>query len=314
MPPPLHLLTHPHATYLTRTLHHHLTALHIAVTLVDRVDPVHTIPASEPNAPQPPLYLIPFVQRVPEPLPARYIVYQLEQMPFSVLGKNPSYAKRLANAVVCWDYTRANAPYYRALPACKPPLWLPVPLPTYGAVFDHHPPDDDRPRVDVLFYGTLNSRRARILQALYNVLGAHGLSLSVVRNTFGDELYTCIRRARVVLHLNYYVEAFLATYRLHEALAHRRLVVAESAGYDKDDDNGAQYTGSDAALPSSGVLFVSPVKADLSNLWVGLALPLLRLLHDTDDQRTRLQNGARFVRAYAQGIRHRLGVLLRGFT
>lgn len=314
MPPPLHLLTHPHATYLTRTLHHHLTALHISVTLVDRVDPAHTKPATDKTSATPPLYLIAFVQHVREPLPARYIVYQLEQMPFSPLGTNPNYAKRLANAVVCWDYTRANAPYYRALPACQTPLWLPVPLPAYGAVFDHQPPDDEHARVDVLFYGTLNDRRARILQALYNVLRANGLSLCVVRNTFGDGLYTCIRRARAVLHLNYYVEAFLATYRLHEALAHRRLVVAESAGYDKDDDNGAQYTGNDVALPSSGVLFVSPVKDDLSNLWTGIALPLLRLLHNTDDQRTRLQNGERFVRAYAKGIRHRLGVLLREFT
>lgn len=88
------------------------------------------------------------------------------------------------------------------------------------------------PTVDVLFYGTLNERRQRIIDALR----AAGLVVEIVAGSFGEELAPALKRARLVLHVHFYETGLFPVTRILQPVAQGVPVVCEQSVFSKLSD------------------------------------------------------------------------------
>jgi hypothetical protein len=147
------------------------------------------------------------------------ILYNTEQIhPES--GWRPHFVAVLGRCVV-WDYSRRNLERIRQLTG-NDRLWhAPVGyVPQLTRIVD-----DDRQDIDVLFYGTLNERRRRVLAALE----AAGLSVHCAFGLYGAARDRLIARAKVVLNVHYYAAGVFEIVRVAYLLANRKAVVTECA-------------------------------------------------------------------------------------
>lgn len=127
--------------------------------------------------------------------PKRCAILNLEQLGSGSSLAGPDYVQWLAGWTVV-DYhsrnieflRRANGPAQRV---CELPIVPSPALVTTGA---------ESRSVDVLFYGTLNERRAQVLRELESL----GLSVETVAGAYGSELAPAVRRARMVVHIHFY--------------------------------------------------------------------------------------------------------------
>jgi hypothetical protein len=77
--------------------------------------------------------------------------------------------------------------------------------------------------IDVLFYGSVNERRARVIVELRN----RGLNAQAVFGVYGAPRDSLIARAKVVLNLHYYDTSIFEIVRVSYLLANRKAVVSE---------------------------------------------------------------------------------------
>ena len=77
---------------------------------------------------------------------------------------------------------------------------------------------------DVLFHGSMCSRRSRILDDLQN---KHEIRMKIAGANFGKGLDELIQKTRIVLNLHYYDNSLLETARINEALKWGKIVVSE---------------------------------------------------------------------------------------
>lgn len=127
----------------------------------------------------------------------------------------------LSKRYVIWDYSPANIAHWtrnHIAARCVPigyvrELTRIMPVP--------------RPDIDVLFYGSVNSRRAKVLSELQQILGRDRV---VVAGGFGKERDAMIARARLVLNLHYYDSPKLFEWvRVSYLLANMKAVVSEES-------------------------------------------------------------------------------------
>ena len=85
--------------------------------------------------------------------------------------------------------------------------------------------------VDVLFYGSMNDRRARVL----GQLAAVGLTCQTLFGVYGRELDSWIARAKLVLNVHFYEAKYLQTMRLTYLLSNGRCVVSEDSAHPDED-------------------------------------------------------------------------------
>lgn len=101
--------------------------------------------------------------------------------------------------------------------------------------------------VDVLFYGSLNPRRKRILVALENA----GVKVLHRFGVYGAERDEAIGRARIVLNLHFYETAIFEVVRVSYLLANAAPVVTEG---DADDEDIAPFRDGLAIAPYDGLV------------------------------------------------------------
>lgn len=89
---------------------------------------------------------------------------------------------------------------------------------------------NDEKDIDVLFYGSLNERRAKVLHALT----AKGLKVVHLFGVYGAERDATIARAKVVLNAHYYESAIFEIVRVAYLLSNRIAVVSEGDEADPD--------------------------------------------------------------------------------
>jgi SAM-dependent methyltransferase len=150
------------------------------------------------------------------PLARSSVIFNVENIDSKFM--TDEYRRTLRNFHV-WDYSVDNAAKLSAA------LERPV---QYAKLFyvDQlsrilHSSEKD---IDVLFYGSFNSRREAILDGLK----ARGLRVEAVYNVFGIELDSLIARAKVVINIHFYVNGHLEIIRIFDLLANRCAVVSES--------------------------------------------------------------------------------------
>lgn len=150
-------------------------------------------------------------------LPADAVVYNLEQLNEDLFRRLPHYRPALQRHAV-WDYDAANAARYAAfdlpVPAVVPlgcvPEWTRIaPAPVQD--------------IDVLFYGSMNQRRAAVLEDLR----AAGLKVEPHFGVYGPARDALIARAKLVVNIHFYDAQIFEIARIGYLLANRVPVVAE---------------------------------------------------------------------------------------
>lgn len=156
------------------------------------------------------------LQKYPAPVPDDAVFYNLEQIsPESVWFR--AGLLDVLRTRPCWDYSHGNA---AALAAAGARVAAVVPLGYAPALTRIAPADED---IDVLFYGSLNERRAVVLRELTR----RGLRVKHLFGVYGAERDAWIARARIVLNMHYFDAKVFEAVRVTYLLANRRFVVSE---------------------------------------------------------------------------------------
>ncbi|MBI2318446.1 MAG: hypothetical protein HYU75_15985, partial [Betaproteobacteria bacterium] len=160
------------------------------------------------------------------PLAPDAILYNLEQVEPGAAWFGPDLIGVLRRHAV-WDYNERNAGKLEALGV---PVAHVVPIGYAGelARIERAP----QPDIDVLFFGSVNSRRRAVLEQMH----AAGMRVEAVFGLYGRERDQLIGRAKLVLNLHYYDAKVLEMVRISYLLANRCAVLSERSMDPQEDD------------------------------------------------------------------------------
>ena len=151
-------------------------------------------------------------------VPPGSIIYNLEQLGGAQLP--PAYYE-LARQHQIWDYDQRNIAKWKNLGCACPPVHVPI---GYVPELTRISPASTQD-IDVLFYGSLNERRNRILNALKDL----GINVQVIFGVYGRERDQLIGRSKVVLNVHFYEAKVFEVVRVSYLLANSKAVVTESS-------------------------------------------------------------------------------------
>jgi hypothetical protein len=150
------------------------------------------------------------------PLPEDSILYNLEQVEEGSAWLQDDYLDLLRRYRV-WDYSSHNIAELKRLGIDGVRLCEIGYVPELSRI-PHHTED-----VDILFYGSLNQRRRRVLKQL----AAKGAKVKYLSGTYGLLRDTWIARSKIILNIHYYEAKVLEIVRLSYLLGNGRFVVSE---------------------------------------------------------------------------------------
>jgi hypothetical protein len=179
-------------------------------------------------------HLLPSLPEYPDHLPGDLILFNLEQVTRHSPWITPEYVELLKRHRA-WDYSEQNLSAWREM-GLGHIRWCGI---GYEPELQRIPTESSRD-IDVLFYGSLNHRRARILAALQEAK----LGVRVLSGVYGSDRDRVIARAKIVLNMHYHESQIFEMVRVSYLLANRRFVVSEA---------GADPTGSKLFI--EGVVF-----------------------------------------------------------
>ncbi len=152
--------------------------------------------------------------------PPDAILYNTEQVS-SESSWLPSPMLDLYRQYKVWDYDPMNTAALRKLgvdAVTVPPGYTPA----LTRVVRKSEPD-----IDVLFFGSVNTRRAKILNKLINL----GVNVVQAFKLYGVERDFVVARAKIVLNVHFYESKIFEAARVSYLLANRTFVVSEESEY-----------------------------------------------------------------------------------
>lgn len=160
-------------------------------------------------------------------LPRNYIVYQFEQTNIFIKDNNSKQSKNfkdryiniLKNATHIWDYSKSNVKYLKNMLKINNITWVPI---FYSQNLEVIKNMKEKP-IDILFYGSMNPRRAHILNELnkkYNVEIR-------VNDLWDKERDDLISKSKIVINIHYYENAIVELHRISYLLCNKVLVISE---------------------------------------------------------------------------------------
>lgn len=161
-------------------------------------------------------HLLPAAQM--ELVPAGTVIYNLEQVDPGSPVWTPAYCN-LLNRLEVWDYSQRNIERLVALGVAVRIQHVPIGYVPELTRIAFEPEED----IDVLFYGSLNERRTRVIRALEGL----GLEVKAVFGVYGESRDALIARAKVVLNVHYYDSSIFEIVRVSYLLANSKAVVSE---------------------------------------------------------------------------------------
>ena len=173
-------------------------------------------------------------------LPATAILYNSEQIHRDSPWLRGAYAEGLRTREV-WDYSAQNVRRLQELGARNVRH---VPLGYVPELARIAPARED---IDVLFYGSVNPRRKKILDELY----ARGLKVVALFGVYGEERDRAISRAKLVLCLHFYEAKVFEIVRVAYLLSNEKAVVAE---WDVEQWEHADLREALCAVPYEGLV------------------------------------------------------------
>lgn len=178
------------------------------------------------------------------PPAGKYALYQLEQLNDKGIGNvqppisfNALFCRLILQSLVTFDYTHVNLKHYPE--SCRDKLRVLTPpiLPMSRTKPSNPTPKD----IDVLFYGTANSRRNIILGLLKEQLRSHGYNITVVSALFGADLLDHIARSKIVLNVHYYANSIFESDRVHTALRFHDVRIVSERATEQDETTDHLY-------------------------------------------------------------------------
>jgi len=175
-------------------------------------------------------------------LPESVILSNFEQLSAESAWMKKDYLEALASHR-CWDYSQRNIEALKALKPAANPRHVPV---GYADCLRRIEPAADQD-IDVLFYGSVNERRRRILDALTE----SGLHVVELFGAYGAERDQAIARAKVVLNMHYYDSRILEAVRVSYLMSNAKAVVSECA---EDTEVYPHYRDGLALVPTGDLV------------------------------------------------------------
>jgi hypothetical protein len=171
------------------------------------------------------------------------IIYNAEQVPIDAESMSDgwrAYVERMRRHVV-WDYSEVNIARLRRLDVnrvrlCRVGYCRSKPLTSVEMAREFlteediarlSPPSED---IDVLFFGSMNERRAMLVFDL----AQRGLRVETLFGVYGEERDAWIRRSKIVLNVHFYANPIFEIFRVSHALGMKKCVVSENGGYDSE--------------------------------------------------------------------------------
>lgn len=146
------------------------------------------------------------------------IIYNTEQVDPSVSWMSYGYLSMLGGPrVQVWDYSARNVAALASLGIFA----RHVPIGYHRALT--RIPARVQEDIDVLFYGSMNERRTKVVTQI----GEAGLAMDAVFGVYGHERDMLVARSKVVLSMHYYETNIFEEVRVAYLLANRRFVLAE---------------------------------------------------------------------------------------
>jgi hypothetical protein len=148
------------------------------------------------------------------------IVFQLEQSTSDRWIDN-NYLQLLENSSAVIDYSLENIRFLKTKGISYPLVYH---LPLFPITLEDQ--EQKTRDIDVLFYGdSFSCERRRLLLGLLE----KQFNVVIENNLFGVDLWSKLKRTKVVINLHYYENALLETPRLMESLSHGAMVISELA-------------------------------------------------------------------------------------
>jgi hypothetical protein len=172
-------------------------------------------------------------------IPRDWILYNSEQIGGKGgFGVKESYLALLKRHPV-WDYSVNNIEALSKLgiEAKHCPVGYESCLSKWN-ILNHKKSDED---IDILFYGSVNERRKKILDQL-----SEECNLKVLFGVYGSQLDSFIARSKIILNLHFYEEAIFEIFRCSYLMANKKCIVSE---WGKDQKIEIPYSG--------GIIFCS---------------------------------------------------------
>lgn len=160
-------------------------------------------------------------------LPADAILFNAEQVPAAASLKWQSYLDRLSHHAV-WDYSQANLKRLDHLGVTSTAHLAVGYWPGMGAWAGVESADRGKD-IDVLFYGSLNTRRNAVLAEI-----GHKLHLKGLYGVYGEDLDDHVSRSRVVVNIHHYERPIWEVFRCAPLAARGVCIVSEDGGLDEE--------------------------------------------------------------------------------
>ncbi|MDN0082650.1 hypothetical protein QU487_07795 [Crenobacter sp. SG2305] len=155
-------------------------------------------------------------------LPVNSIIYNLEPLGRNGTQLMPNELIRALKRFIIWDYSPKNLSEWQRHGAQRA-IYVPIGYdPALERVARLQEPEQD---IDLLFYGSINERRQKVLQTLK--AQAPNLKLHTAFGVYGDELDNLLARSKAVLNLHFYETSILEMVRLSNLIANRVPFVTE---------------------------------------------------------------------------------------
>ena len=179
------------------------------------------------------------------PPPGKYVLYQLEQLNDKGAGNahpplsfNALLCRLIQNSFITFDYSHVNLKYYPEMIRNQNKVRVLIPpilnINVNSVIIKNITPEDNG-SIDVLFYGSPNSRRNIILGKLKTHLLHRGYNMTTVTGLFGKDLIDIISKTKVVLNIHFYENSIFENERIHSALRFPRVRVVSERASESDD-------------------------------------------------------------------------------
>lgn len=165
-------------------------------------------------------------------MPKNYILQQTEIAGSHWFRPESGYLAKIKKAAAVWDYSMDNIQAYGRLN--KNVMLMPP-----GIFLQQETEQRDIP---FLFYGWIegSERRARIVRTLKEALP----NLVIVTDKLGEDMWSILRRTKVVLNVHYHENSPLESYRIGEAYSFGCAVLTEHRGrHDEHEQNTYLFGG-----------------------------------------------------------------------
>ena len=192
------------------------------------------------------LYIIFGSHDLIEKFPNKYIIYQLEQSNVGYYNNdnefidnnhktfNKKYIYKLQNAVEIWEYSQENILFFDKINTSLDKKikyrYVPLCYSSYLSQFQNFKNIDKS--IDILFFGSLNNRRKKILEKL----NSKGLNIEIHNNLVNEERIKKILASKIIINIHFYEKSLLETHRINLLLSNKCFIISEKSR-DNFEDN-----------------------------------------------------------------------------